>query len=207
MKINNILVTGCGSGLGHAIALRLSRAGCHIYAVGRDKRSLEQLSAASQNIHTITADIATYEGRKTITKLINKNNSLSIIHNAAIAIPGLFNSLSEDNFLKHFEINYFAPMLLTQHILPLLANGQRVLHITSGSASMALPGLMPYCTSKAALKHATHCLNMELNSQEIYFANLLPGMIVTPIQSSFRNAEEHDLPNKEFYIHSEKIIN
>jgi NAD(P)-dependent dehydrogenase (short-subunit alcohol dehydrogenase family) len=39
----------------------------------------------------------------------------------------------------------------------------RVLHISSAAADLALPGLMFYCTSKAALERATHCFNAEDN--------------------------------------------
>lgn len=204
MKIANVLITGCSGGLGHAIALRLSKAGCHIYAVSRDEESLKKLGTLSSLIQPIVADIATQSGRQIITNLVNKNESLSIIHNAGIAVPGLFKSLKEADLRKHFETNYFAPALITHSLLPLLTKGQRILHISSGAANIALPGLMPYCASKAALQHMTHCLNSELNSAGIFCANLRPGMVDTPLQSAFRNTDERDLPNKEFYIHAEK---
>ncbi len=208
--LNNFLVTGCSQGLGRAVALRLSEAGCHVYAVGRNRTALEKLAQISERIEPVVADIATHEGREAIYKIVDKKKSLSIIHNAAMIKASQFDSLSESLLREHFEANYFAPTLITQHFLPLLVNGQRVLHISSGAADLALSGLMPYCVTKSALEHSTLCLNAELNRRGIYFANLRPGMLDTNMQLNLRNENELVLPNREFYLHAEenkKLIN
>lgn len=208
--LNNFLVTGCTQGLGHAIALQLSQAGHHVYAVGRQKESLEKLAKTSEHITPIHADIATDNGRQTIYKLIDIKKPLSIIHNAAIAKASQFDSLNESLLREHFETNYFAPTLITQYFLPSLAHGQRVLHISSGAADLALSGLMPYCATKSALEHSSRCLNEELNQRGIYFANLRPGMLDTQMQLHLRNENELTLPGREFYLQAErnkKLIN
>jgi NAD(P)-dependent dehydrogenase (short-subunit alcohol dehydrogenase family) len=198
--INNILITGCTHGLGHALTLRFAKAGIKVYAVGRKQKLLQELAQSSSLIHPIMADIATVSGRKTIAERIKKE-PLSIIHNAAIAKPCPFASLSEELLREHVETNYLAPLLITQQFLTLLKD-QRVLNISSGAASIALPGLMPYCTTKAALEHAGKCLDAEL--QDIYFANLRPGMMNTDMQSNLRASDLNNLPNREYYIQVEK---
>lgn len=202
--INRLLITGCTQGLGVALALQFAEAGCYVYAVGRHQQPLLKLVEQSSSIHPIIADITTEVGRQQINEKIDKNKPFSIIHNAAIAEPTQFTNLSESSLRAHFETNCIAPLLITQQLLPFLKKNQRILHISSGAAKIPLSGLLPYCITKSALEHSTHCLNVELNSRGIYCTNLLPGMIDTPMQLRLRNAEEKILPNREFYIEALK---
>jgi benzil reductase ((S)-benzoin forming) len=196
--MKKILITGCTKGLGFSLALQFAKEGCYVFAVGRNIHQLKKLAEQSSFIQTIAADITTIDGRQKITQAVG-NEILSIVHNAAIAEPMQFANLSENSLRLHFETNYFAPLLITQQLLPLL-KGQRVLHISSGAASIPLAGLLPYCATKAALEHTTQCLNAELNLQEIYFANLRPGMVDTDMQLHLRSSSEAVLPDYKFYI-------
>ncbi len=203
-KIDTLLITGSTRGLGRSLALNFSKAGYFVYAVGRDANSLNELAQTSPLIQPIIANISTEEGREIIIKNMDKHKSISVIHNAAIADPSPFDVLPERLLREHFETNFFSPILISQQLLPQITKGQRILHVTSGAANLALSSLMPYCATKAALEHATHCLNMELNSRGIYCASLRPGMIDTEMQLKFRNSEKNILPNRDFYIDAEK---
>ena len=196
--IKKILITGCAQGLGYSLALQFAKEDCYVFAVGRNLKQLQELTKQSSFIQPIVADITTAHGQQKIIETVG-NESLSIVHNAAIAEPMQFANFSENSLRLHFETNYFAPLLITEKLLPLL-KGQRVLHISSGAASIPLAGLLPYCATKAAMEHTAQCLNAELNAREIYFANLRPGMIDTPMQSRLRNSSEEVLPNRKFYI-------
>lgn len=197
--ISRLLITGCSQGLGRALACEFAQLDCSIYAVSRNEHLLNELANTSHQIHPIVADIATSEGRAAIYKQIDKYSPLSIIHNAAIAVPTQFKSLDEALLREHMEINFFAPLLITQELLPLLSQKQRVLNITSGAASLPLSGLMPYCASKTAIQLAMQCLNVELKSRGIFFSNLSPGMVETAMQEELRNSDERTLPNRDFY--------
>ena len=202
--INTLLITGCTKGLGQSLALKFAQQGCHVYAVGRNKNLLEKLSDISNLIHPIIADITTEQGRKVIFEKMNSSSQISIIHNAAIIEPMQFSDLSESVLRKHIETNLLAPILITQQLMPFLTEGQRIIHISSGAADLALSGLMPYCITKSALESLTHCLNKELNARGIFCANLRPGMMKTSMQSILRDAEENVLPNRDFYIQARK---
>ncbi len=204
--INTVLITGCSYGLGRALALKFAKNNCYVYAVGRSKNLLEELAGASSNIEPIIADIATAHGRSVIHDQVDKQKKLSIIHNAAILEPCSFQLTTEALLRQHSEINYLAPLLITHDLLPWITKGQRILHITSGAANLAIPGLMPYCTTKAAMQSAIHCLNAEMNANEIYCATLRPGMMDTPMTCQLKNADAKILPNRDFYIQSEKKI-
>ncbi len=199
-----ILITGCSQGLGHALSIVFSEKGFEVYAVGRNQKLLTDLGRLSSNIHPIVADIATEAGRDFIAKEVCIQGPFFIIHNAAIAVPCTFEPLSEELLRAHFETNFFAPFLITQMLLPKLLPGTKILHISSGAANLALPGLMPYCLSKGALDHLTACLNAELQARQIYCANLYPGLVDTPMEETFRQSSIDSLPGKEFYVQAHR---
>jgi benzil reductase ((S)-benzoin forming) len=203
---NAILITGCSQGLGHALALSFANKGLKTYAVGRNNKLMSQLSVLSNNIVPIIADVATENGRSIIFDSVNHDELTYIIHNAAIATPSLITTLTESNLREHFETNFFAPTLLNQKFTSTLKRNLRIMHISSNAADLALPGLMQYCVSKNALEKGTQCFNSELNSKEIYFANLRPGMIDTDMQKKLRESSVTDLPGKNYY-HQAKADN
>lgn len=203
--IDTILITGCTDGLGRELALKFAHENYNVYAVGRRGEMLTSLAQESKRIHPIIADITTAEGRNLIVECIG-NKKVSIIHNAVIAEPCQFDSISEELLRKHFETNCISPLLLTQRLLPSLAEGQRILHITSGAAKMPISGLLQYCTTKAAMQLAMDCLNAEMNDKGIYCGNLSPGMIDTPLGSKLRGADVKKLPSRDFYFRA-KIEN
>ncbi len=195
-----ILITGCTSGIGYALALRFANNGYKVYAVGRDKKLLDELSTKSDLIIPFETDITDKNRGDIILKALQYEESISIIHNAGIAKPSLISELTEDLLKKHFETNFYAPILLSQHLLPLLNQDSRVLYISSGAGDLALQGLMPYCTSKAAFERATHCFNQEFNPKGIYFGNLRPGMVDTNMQKKLREENVANLPTRDFYL-------
>lgn len=199
MTINTILITGCTKGIGRALALRFSQENCKVYAVGRTQKQLDSLTKLSERIHPICADITTPVGRNDIYHALKDEPSFSIIHNAGVAVPCSFENMEEASLRLHFETNFFGPLLLTQRFLKQL-QGQRVLNISSGAALMALENKLPYCTSKGVMHHAIECLHKELAKQGVYFTNLRPGMVDTPLQESLRNMSLEALPTRDFYI-------
>src|SRR5260221_12840872 len=181
--ITTILITGCSYGLGRALAIKFAKNNYHVYAVGRSRDLIEELAKVSSNIEPIVSDITTEKGRVEINQHLNKGKSISIIHNAAILEPSSFKQTSETLLRNHVETNYSAPLLITKSLLSQITAGHRILHITSGAANMAISGLMPYCTTKAAMQLAIECLNAEINPDGVYCANLRPGMMDTPMNS------------------------
>lgn len=199
-----ILITGCSRGIGRAITLRLAQKNCDILAVARNTHLLQEMAKYSEKIYPICADITESKGREKIYDVVkSKNKPLSIIHNAAIAVPTQFISTDETLFLECIHTNFLAPLLITQQLLPWLPH-ERVLHITSGAASLPLAGLLPYCATKAAMQQAIACLNVELNQKNIFCANLRPGIVDTDLVLNFRNTNAEVLPNKDLYVQHAK---
>ncbi len=199
MPRQTLLITGCSRGIGRALAQKFAAQNCVVYAVSRTLSSLQSLAESSNYIHPIEADITTVQGRETIYHALDNEPMLSIIHNAGTSNSATFDNLSETSLREAFELNFFAPILLTQHLLIKL-KGQRVLNISTGAALQGRAYKLSYCCSKTAMHRAIESLQQEFSSQEIYFANLRPGMVDTPMQAHLRN---ETVPTRDFYIRAQ----
>ena len=71
------------------------------------------------------------------------------------------------------------PFLLTQGLLPLLADGSRILNVSSGLARFSMPGYAAYAMMKGAIEVFTRYLAVELGSRGISVNTLAPGAIET----------------------------
>jgi NAD(P)-dependent dehydrogenase (short-subunit alcohol dehydrogenase family) len=201
--ITTFLITGATKGLGRAMALHLADLKYRVYVIGRTTELLDEIARKNPLIFPVQCDITKADDLEKIVSALVHEKDFSIIHNAAVVIPRLFaNDNNNDFLIKQMETNFFAPLRLTQKLLPFLKSGQRVLHVSSQAASLALPGLMAYCISKSAFEQAARCLNAELAEKNIYFSILRPGMLDTPMQDQLRESSLTDLPGKDFYVQS-----
>ncbi len=198
--ITQILITGCTSGLGKKLVLKFSSQGCQVYAVGRNQALMKEYFADIELVTPIPADITQEADRERIYTIIDRNQPLSIIHNAAIARPGL----EKDELQLHFETNCHAPLHITRQLLPCLQEDQRVLFITSGASEMNIPGLSHYCKSKAALDQAVLDLKKECQDKKVHIASLRPGLMDTPMIERFCVTDPTILPSRDFYVQAGK---
>ena len=93
-------------------------------------------------------------------------------------------------------INLKAPLVLTQHMYPMLQHG-RVLNISSGAAYFAIEGWAAYCTSKAALSTLTRCWQAEY--PDFAVASVLPGIVDTDMQALIRQTKGMSIDKQDFY--------
>jgi len=94
------------------------------------------------------------------------------------------------------KYNIDAPLFLTQLLLNKLSNG-RVLNISSGAAHFPVTGWAAYCVSKAALSMLTRCWQLE--SSQIAFASVMPGIIDTSMQAKIRSAKNMSPEKLDFF--------
>ncbi len=192
------IITGGGSGLGKALALSLANRGKKVLIVGRRLSLLEETVRLSPLIEFLCADISTSEGIDLIvqhTKTLSQINAL--INNAGCLQPiaSLIN-IEKGDWHKAFSTNLDAALFLPQKLYKQLANG-RVLNISSGAAYFAIKGWAAYCVSKAALSMLTQCWQLE--SQEVAFASVMPGIVDTEMQALAREAKHMDTKQTDFY--------
>lgn len=191
------LITGAGTGIGRALAQRLIDRGCDVLAIGRRADLLESLAAGHPGrVHALPLDIAANDAPRRILAALGDRAPRFVVHNAATLDPaGPLARLDRAAFHAHLETNLTAPLFVTQALLPRMARGARVLHVSSGAAHHALNGWGPYCISKAALHMLTQCWNAELEERGILVGSARPGVVDTPMQAGIRDLTPETFPD------------
>lgn len=165
-----ILITGATSGLGRRLAEELAGPNTLIIVHGRDKeRAADVLAAIKRAKGTAVfypADFSSLKQVDALSKTILANHSRLdvLINNAGIYYtPGEGRTLSQDGYELRFAVNYLAPVLLTQQLLPLLKSsaparivniasiGQQEIDFNNVMLSHGYSGQRAYSQSKLAL--------------------------------------------------------
>lgn len=203
----SICVTGASRGLGRALCeVFLSDSGFKVYGVTRNPDSLIDLvKAHPERFEVVTADICNEEGRDLIFNSISENLDI-LIHNAGKLVFKDFESITESELRGVYDVNVFAPFLLTQKLLPLLKESHIISISSIGGVegSLKFAGLSAYSSSKAALNCLTEMLSEEFKDTENSFNCLALGSVGTEMfQSAFEGVDASSTPDEMArYIYS-----
>ena len=183
------LVTGGGTGIGRATALRLAREG---YAVGIAGRRPEPLDGVAGEIAgdggsavTISADVGTEDGAasavRTVVRAFGRLDALVCNHGVGDSgVPVGEETL--EGWDAVLRINLTGPFLLARAALPHLIEARgAIVTVSSTSSWYAGPGWPGYCTSKAGLSMLTRCLANDYGPQGVRANCVCPGWVRTPM--------------------------
>ncbi|MDQ0395571.1 SDR family NAD(P)-dependent oxidoreductase [Labrys monachus] len=182
-----IIVTGAGTGMGRAAALRLSKEGARTVLVGRRPRPLDQLAAeiiaAGGTASAIACDIGSDAAVKAmVEQAIDTGGRIDGLF-ANAGVLGEFKPLAETE-ISDFEgpvaTNLLGTFLGIKHCLPHLEGGAIVIN-ASWTASAVMPGAGAYAATKGALVAMMRTLAMEQGPRNIRVNSVSPGIILTPM--------------------------
>lgn len=179
-----ILVTGASSGLGQAVAIGAAAAGAAVILTGRDTERLQatQAQLAGSGHLSIAADITDPEQRDALVSQAGVIDGL--VHSAGTAAVRLFRQIDQDFIDRDFEINFDAPLLLTQRLLAKkqIAHGGSIVFVGSIAAHIGTKASSIYSASKAALRPAGRALALEVGpKQQIRVNYMAVSYIETPM--------------------------
>jgi uncharacterized oxidoreductase len=199
---NTILITGGGSGIGLEIAKALSTTNKIIIA-GRNKEKLDAAAKGLENVFTIQADITNEQDVNRLIEEIKVNfGGLNILINNAGHAYAYTISDTSDTYSKavaEFETNYFAPIRLTEKLLPLLKQQENAAVVNVSSIVAFAPGshVPTYSDSKAALHSYTKILSHELaKDTSVKFFELMPPLVNTDFSAEI-GGRENGIPASE----------
>jgi short-subunit dehydrogenase len=192
------VVTGAASGIGEQVAHALARRGTTLVLLDRDA---ERLRAVASEIRFLNRDIEVGTiivdlGDATALELVAEGVRAAhprvdlLVNNAGVALAGLFDQMSLEEFEWLVDINLRAPIRLTHHLLPVLlaAPNAHVVNVSSIFGLIAPPGQTAYCTSKFGLRGFSEALRYELRPHGIGVTTVHPGGIRTAIARNARAA-------------------
>ena len=159
------LVTGASRGIGHAVAGRLALAGAEIVVhYHREREAAEALAAAwkGRAIHADLASLESIEGM--FGELARAGAQLDIlVNNAGIWKPSPLGDTAPARLHELVDVNLKGPFWVMQCALPLLAEGARVVNVSSVAARIGVAGGRSlYGATKAAVEALTRNWAMEL---------------------------------------------
>lgn len=102
-----------------------------------------------------------------------------LVNNAGIGVYAGFAETTEEQFDRQFNIHAKGTFFLTQKLLPLMADGGRIVNVSTGLARFALPGYAAYAASKGAVEVITRYMAAELGPRGIAVNVIAPGAIET----------------------------
>lgn len=186
MGTKSAIVTGATSGLGRATALRLSRDGFQILAVGRDKDALEsvtgEITAAGGTAAFCVADVTSDDApQKIIDAALAAFAGIDALVNAAgiIASASVMDT-TDDGWDAMMNINVRAPFRLLRQAAPsLIARKGAVVNVSSVAGLRAFPGIASYAVSKAAVDQLTRVAALDLAAHGVRVNAVNPGVVVT----------------------------
>jgi len=183
------VVTGAGSGIGRALAMQLSAAGCGLALADIDEKSLAEtagmLPGKGAGVSTHVLDVADDAGVSAFAEDVrSRHGSVTLlINNAGVALHGTFEELSLDDLRWLMGINFWGMVYGVTYFLPMLKRQPRahIVNLSSVFGIVAPAGQTAYAASKFAVRGFTEALRHELEGTTVFVSCVHPGGIRTAI--------------------------
>lgn len=178
------------------MALRLAEKGNDVIVVYRSQvqeanevvSAIEALGQQAVAVQLDTAHVGTFDAffeqlRGILQDKWNRSSFDFLINNAGINRPSAFGQTSEQDFDELMNVHFKGVYFLSQAALPLIANGGRIVNLSTGLARFSTPGYAAYASMKGAVETLTRYMAKELGSRGITVNSVAPGAINTDFTS------------------------
>lgn len=183
------VVTGAGTGIGRAIAIRFASEGASVALLGRRRAKLDETLAAmsghsDERRHlAVSTDISEPEQVEAAAQRIREAwGAVDILVNNA-AIGGSAHPIDSawDDWVQPIRVNMLGAMHCCRAFVPLMPEGGRVVNVTSIHRDRVEKGASAYASAKGALTQYTKALALELADRGILVNAIAPGFVDTPM--------------------------
>ncbi len=185
-----ILVTGASKGIGFELAKKLLSEGNTVYCAARSTEKMADLQAKGGKI--ISLDCGNPQSIELCVKTIaDECGGVDIlVNNAGFGLYGAVENVSIEDGREQMEVNFFAPVYLSQLLLPSMRKrgSGRIINVSSVAGKVYSPLSGWYCASKFALEGITDCMRLELAQFNIKAVLIEPGPIRTEWSAGAKNS-------------------
>lgn len=183
------VVTGTSTGLGLAIARRLSLDGYAVVGIAR--RDVPSIEVGEKYEH-VQADLSDLDAIPNLARqIIDRYGApYALINNAAGAIDGILPNLADRNIRASIGLDLVSPVLLTKYLVrPMISRRVgRVVNVSSIVASTGFTGLSVYGATKAGLVGFTRSLARDVGSRGVTVNAVAPGFLDTSMTGGMDEA-------------------
>ncbi|UXT43919.1 SDR family oxidoreductase [Agrobacterium tumefaciens] len=176
----NAVVTGATSGIGKATVLELARRGLTVYAIGRNREQLDELSS-EKGVIAVQADVRETERIADAVKGVEID---VLVNNAGIlSTRATFHEIDPAEIDAMIDVNLKAPMHLTRALLPGMVERKRghLVYIGSSGGQAPYPNMGAYGPSKAGLSLFCDNLRCDLLGTSVRVTEVVPGRVQTDL--------------------------
>lgn len=187
------LVTGAGSGIGHAIAQRFGREGANVVVnyFGYEQQAealAEELSKTARESIALKEDVSVSAAVSAmVAQAVKQFGKIDVlVNNAGIEAPHPFLDLPEDAWDKVLGVDLKGAFLCAQACGRVMRDngGGSIVNISSIHEDATFPGYTDYCAAKGGMRMMMRNMALELAHYKIRVNNVAPGAIETPINQA-----------------------
>ncbi len=176
LKGKKAIVTGGSAGIGLAAARLLAEEGVEVTIPGRSRKKLDQaIASVSGVVRGVEADLGTAEGAKDLTEQVPETDIL--VNNLGIYESKNFADITDDDWLRFFEINLLGGIRLARHYFPgmLGRNWGRVIFVSSEAGAETHPDMIHYGVTKTGQVVVARGLAEMTKGSRVTVNTILPG--------------------------------
>ncbi len=204
-----VLVTGCSTGIGRALALELHSRGHRTVATARNPDVLSDL--ASRGVQTLRLDVNDVGSiHAAVERVLATHGRIDVlVNNAGINLFGPLAELPIEDARKIFETNVLGLLAATQAVFPHMAERRsgRIVNVGSIVGVLPTPFAGVYCATKASVHILSEVLRMELAPFGIDVVVVQPGGVKSNIaETSSQGLERFRAPSSRYHPAYEGIV-
>lgn len=196
-----VLITGCSSGLGRAMAIEFAKQGHTVFATARRAEDIQDL--ASEKLTPLQLDVTNAASIAAILEKVKEHAGGVdlLVNNAGFGLMGPILELPLEEVRLQFETNVFGPLNLVQAFAPYMVKQGcgRIVNVGSVSGILTSPFAGPYCASKAALHSLSDAMRLEMASFGIEVITLQPGKISSNFGETAARILKELIPKNSLY--------
>jgi len=203
-----VLITGCSSGIGRALAEAMRDHSYEIFATARKPETLKDL--LGEHLHALALDVTDLQSIKSaVEEIIRLAGRVDIlVNNAGFGLIGPVAELSLDKLRLQFETNVLGQVAVSQAVIPHMVRqgGGIIANIGSVSGVTATPYAGAYCASKAAINSLSDAMRMELAPFGIKVISVQPGGIRSKFGETAAESVSAEPAGESLYANAEKFL-
>lgn len=192
MNTSIALITGGSRGLGRNTAIQIAEHGGDVILTYRSNEreaaavvaQIESLGRKAAALPLDVGDTTTFPAfvdalRRVLAERFGRERFDHLVNNAGVGVHASIAETTEAQFDQLVNVHLKGSFFLTQALLPLIADGGRIVNVSSGLTRFTVPGYAAYAAMKGGIEVLTRYLARELGARGIAVNVVAPGAIET----------------------------
>jgi len=190
-----VLITGCSTGIGRDLAIRLSEAEYQVVATARNVETLQGIPGALK----LSMDVTQADSvQQAVAQTIERFGQIDVlVNNAGYALRGVLEEIPIEQVQQMFDVNVFGVMRMIRAVAPQMRRQRagRIINLSSIAGKLSTPVNGTYSATKFAVEALSDALRVELAPFGIQVIVVEPGSIKTHFDQTAQAHTQEILSN------------